>query len=218
MTPAAQNLPPNPPAVAPRPPAPALTAPAPAPTSIVAPTVPIVFSIAQEHDRPVVDDAWIDAHLTEANRLYQDVPLRFVRAAATGEGPPPAPRLSTRADRDAAAGRLPPGKIHVRVVASLEDVDEPGRPRRGVHWHLRRDPARHYIILSAIAAPGVLGHELGHFFGNPHSPVPDNLMCYTRTGGPVSLDQTQIERVRHALRLYLRSGELRRVPPDVEPR
>ncbi len=172
------------------------------------PEVSIAVAVAEEGGRPVADEAWIDAAIAEANRLYAAVPLRFRRGPVA---PLPArfAAIVTRADRDAAAGRLVRGAINLRVTGALMDVDEPGRVRRGVHWHVRADRRRHFIILSRIAAPGVLAHELGHFFGNPHSPLDDNLMSYGRTGAPVFLDAAQLATIRRALRGYLKSGALR---------
>lgn len=171
------------------------------------PVIPIAVSVAVENGRPVADEAWVDAQIAEANRLYTVIPVQFRKVSLR-----PDPRLpvhmETRADRDAAAFDLARGCVNLRIAGSLMDVDEPGRVRRGVHWHLRADRARHIIILSAIAAPGVLAHELGHFFGNGHSPVDDNLMSYTRTGAAVFLDEKQIARVRELLRDYLRRKEL----------
>ena len=55
------------------------------------------------------------------------------------------------------------------VVGRLADVDVAGDEIRGVHWRLRGDRARRWVILSKIARSLVLTHELGHFFGLPHS-------------------------------------------------
>jgi hypothetical protein len=48
------------------------------------------------------------------------------------------------------------------------------------------------VILSATARPTVLAHELGHFFGNGHSTVPNNVMSYIRTDAEVFFDNKQI--------------------------
>jgi hypothetical protein len=82
--------------------------------------------------------------------------------------------------------------------------------RRGVHWHSQSHPGKHYVILSSIAGPNVLAHELGHYLGNPkHSEVPGNLMSYQRAEGPPFLDAIQVRRIQRTLRGYLKSGELR---------
>src|SRR5690606_9293769 len=77
--------------------------------------------------------------------------------------------VSTRAERDALAPHFTRGVAHVFVVGRLADVDVAGAEIRGVHWRLRGDRSRRWVILSKIAGSLVLTHELGHFFGLPHS-------------------------------------------------
>ncbi|MCA9559673.1 MAG: hypothetical protein KC583_14050, partial [Myxococcales bacterium] len=100
----------------------------------------------------------------------------------------------------------------------LEDIHEPGRVRRGVHWRPRRPTGSHLVIVAAYSGENVLAHELGHFFGNPkHSATPGNLMSYTRADGLPTLDAGQIRRVRAHVRRFLKSGELKRAaPPPVK--
>jgi hypothetical protein len=100
--------------------------------------------------------------------------------------------------------------INCFVVASLRDVDDPSRYRRGVHWRPRGGPAgRHVVILSSIAGPTVLAHELGHFFGiRRHSAVAGNVMSYAHgTGGPV-FDDRQARTVTAFARRFLATREL----------
>src|SRR5690606_21027743 len=87
--------------------------------------------------------------------------------------------VHTRDDRDAFAALAERnGVVHVFLVGRLDDVDArpeiAGKPEttpqiRGVHWRLRADISQRWIVLSAIAPDMVLAHELGHFFGLPHS-------------------------------------------------
>jgi hypothetical protein len=114
--------------------------------------------------------------------------------------------VETRKDRDDLAAHVVAHAINVFVVDSLRDVDDPVEMRRGVHWH--GPGGTHYVILVATASSQVLGHELGHFFGNPHSKVPDNLMSYEREGGWVFFDTAQGRRIVARAREYLESGEL----------
>jgi hypothetical protein len=165
------------------------------------PDLAIAVNVATENGHPVVDPAWVEAQIAEANRLYAVIPLRF-HTVSVENGDHPA-HVVTREDRDACVTALTPGAINLRVVASLMDVDEPGVVRRGVHWRHRAIPQRRIIILSSIAAPTILAHELGHYFGNPHSPRADNLMSYTRTGAPLFLDEKQRARVRAYLKKQL---------------
>lgn len=132
-----------------------------------------------------------------------------------------ASHMESRADRDALSVHVGRGAIHCFVVASLRDVDEPERMRRGVHWHASQVSARpgaHYIILSAISEPFVLAHELGHFLGNrTHSETRGNLMSYERSEVLPFLDAAQQRRLHRAVRAYLRSGELKQVPKSAAP-
>ncbi|MBV9947985.1 MAG: hypothetical protein JOZ69_14115 [Myxococcales bacterium] len=160
--------------------------------------------------QPVTTPEWLAAQLAQADALFAPFGVGFVRQDA-----PPlaaaAEHIETRADRDALSARVVPRVINVFVVGSLRDVDEPGRMRRGVHWHA--SARSHYVIIVGTAPPTVLAHELGHYFGNPHSPVPDNVMSYERTGGPVSFDAAQGQRIGRAAGAYVRSRELEPVGP-----
>lgn len=122
--------------------------------------------------------------LTNANEVYAPHHLSFVEAAAARADLVGVPaEVVTRADRDAYAGLLVPGAVNVFVVERLMDVDEPGRTRMGVAWRCLRDLEKRYVIVAAYAKPFVLAHELGHFLGNPHSKVRNNLMSYEHDEG-----------------------------------
>ena len=49
---------------------------------------------------------------------------------------------------------------------------------------------------------------LGHFLGNPHSYVKNNLMSYDRDGGKVFLDDAQGQKARKTARALFASKEL----------
>jgi len=53
-----------------------------------------------------------------------------------------------------------------------------------------------------------MAHELGHFFGLPHTAVKNNLMSYDRDGGAVFLDAKQTSTIQAFARLYLRAKEI----------
>jgi hypothetical protein len=180
-------------------------------------TFPIAITVAVEDGKPARDDAWIAAQIDDANLLYNPLGVRF-RWTLRKEMPAAHATMHTRADRDALAPLVEKNVIDVFVVAALEDVDEPGRYRKGVAWTSRPDSKR-FIILSAAAMRVVLAHELGHFFGNGHTDVPDNLMSYSRTeGGKVFLDDVQIARIHEFAARFLASGRLRDVgPPRLLP-
>jgi hypothetical protein len=174
--------------------------------------VPLALWVATRDGAPVVDEAFVSAQLSWANRLFERFSIRF-RPTARETTAEPSARLETRADRDALAEHRHPGAISVFFVERLRDVDEPERLRMGVHWRLRRDRSVHYVVVSSIAVKDVLAHELGHFFGNPHSDVPNNIMSYRRDGETEPFfDDRQGRRIRRSLDRYLASGELRLLP------
>lgn len=169
-------------------------------------TFPISVAIAVEDGVPARDDAWVSAQIEDANELYAPTGVRF-RWTLRREIPSAHAQIHTRADRDALAPLVEKNVIDVFVVAALEDVDEPGRYRKGVAWTSKPTNKR-FLILSGAAFRTVLAHELGHFFGNGHSTVADNLMSYVRTGAQVFLDEAQIERVQSFAERFLAIGRL----------
>ena len=177
-----------------------------------APTqLPLLVHTAQVAGRAVAPAEFIADRIARANQIYAPYGVAFV---ATGQRKlaDEHARLVTREDRDALGGEVERGVIDCFVVESLGDVDEPGRVRRGVHWHSRTHPGAHFVIVSVIAGLDVLAHELGHFLGNPgHSETPGNLMSYQRGEEQPFLDAVQIGRLQRALRGYLRRGEVRAV-------
>jgi hypothetical protein len=167
--------------------------------------VPIQFHVIEG-----VGDAFVTEQREAAQRVFGGLGLRFVEV---GRAPLPARHASlrSRADRDALGRFVRPGAIHCMVVSELMDVDEPGRVRRGVHWRVRKDAARHFVIVSAISGPYVLAHELGHFLGNQaHSDVRDNLMSYDQSGVVPVLSPLQVNIVQTTLAGMFASGELHR--------
>jgi hypothetical protein len=173
--------------------------------------VPLAIWVATSGNVPVVDEAFVSVQLSWANRLFEPFSVRFLPVSTQRMAERYA-RLETRADRDGVAVHRREGALHVFFVERLRDVDEPERLRMGVHWRLRRSRDVHYVVVSKIAVNDVLAHELGHFFGNPHSDVPDNVMSYRR-GGDVepSFDDRQGRQIERSLARYLERGELRLV-------
>lgn len=171
--------------------------------------------IALTRHRDVPSEAWWDAQLAEANRLFAAAGLAFaVVEPIAGVAAP----IDTRSERDALGRELAlgtggePTRVHVFLTTRLTDVDEPPRERFGVHWRVRSERARHLVVLSHRAFPSVLAHELGHYFGNPHSDVPNNVMSYARDGvTPPFFDVSQLARIRStAARDLARGLELAR--------
>ncbi len=172
--------------------------------------LPLDCAVVEVQGRRVVDDAWLDQQVARANEVFEPTGTRFVRRP-TRSLPAQHAKLERRRDRNALAASVRPGVVNCFVVASLRDVHEPDRLRRGVHWRAR---GSHYVLVAAYAGPTVLAHELGHFFGNrKHPDVVDNIMSYRRGDGPPTFDSGQIRVVRRFRRRFLRTGELRSVPP-----
>lgn len=169
----------------------------------------LAVHVAREAGLPVADKAFIERQLAMANRIFAPYGLAFDAQEQPEAAALPA-RMETRADRDALGAWVRPQLINLFVVAALRDVDEPGRIRRGVHWHSATHAPAHYVILSRISFDAVLAHELGHFLGNPrHSNARGNLMSYQHTPELPFLDVQQQRRLRECLAGYLRTGELR---------
>jgi hypothetical protein len=184
------------------------------------PALPVIVAVAQQPGpdgapQPVRDRAWVDAQLAQAERLFGVHGVRF-EARAVRPLDARFARLETKDDRDALASELAPGVVNVFVVASLRDVDDPTLLRMGVHWRKRKALSKHYVIVSSTAMPTTLAHELGHFFGNGHSQVVNNVMSYQRTDdSAVFFDELQARKIRSFARIYLRTREL--VPAPAAP-
>jgi hypothetical protein len=163
--------------------------------------------------KPVAGAEWLASEIDSAESLFAPFGVRFAKVDGDPLAPPLA-RVETRADRNAFASHVAPHVIDVFVVQSLRDVDDPSQMRRGVHWHA--PSGAHYVILVAKAPVTVLAHELGHYFGNPHSHVVDNVMSYERSGAPVFFDADQGKVIAARARAYVGSGELLPAAPRAE--
>lgn len=170
--------------------------------------LPIAFTVAVEEGTEAATSAWLAEQVTQANAIFAPSETSFAAREHRTMGAEHA-HLENRSDRHALADMLVPRSINVFVVASLRDVDDPSLMRRGVHWRSANHPGTHHVILSAISGPTVLAHELGHFFGNPHSATPNNIMSYERDGEVLPFfDGEQLRRIRRFRRRFLASEEL----------
>lgn len=178
------------------------------------PALPIAVTIAEHEGSPVVDAAWIEAQMENANTIFGPHGLSF-RLLSQHRMDEDHARLETRRDRHALGALMHERVIDWFVVLSLRDVDDPSRHRQGVHWRPRGESyprGAHFVILSSIAGPTVLAHELGHYFGNAHSDVAGNIMSYERGDVPPFFDEAQATRIRFSARRFLRRGELSAAP------
>lgn len=129
----------------------------------------IALHVVEEDGADVRTPQWVAAQVREANRLFAPIGVGF-RIGSAKVVDAGFADVATRLDRDR-LGRDEHtlGVVHVFVVRRLADVDVEGEVIRGVHWRDRAQTSRRWIILSSIASPMVLAHELGHFFGLPHT-------------------------------------------------
>jgi hypothetical protein len=172
----------------------------------------VAVHVARADGAAAVEQAFIERQIATANRIFAPYGVAFEQQERQDTDAIP-PRMETRADRNALGALVRPRWINLFVVASLRDVDEPQRIRRGVHWHSTTHAPAHYLILSGISFDAVLAHELGHFLGNrEHSKTPGNLMSYAHTAELPFLDEPQQRRLRRSVAQYLHTGELLRLP------
>ncbi|MEL6182489.1 MAG: matrixin family metalloprotease [Myxococcota bacterium] len=179
--------------------------------------VPLVVHVVVDVEgRAVQTPDWMAHHLREANRHFAPLGVEFavVQLAAL---PAKATIVATRADRDRLGrGRWRRGQIAVFVVGQLDNVDEPGEIR-GVHWRERARRSRRWVILSAIAPSMVLAHELGHFYGLPHSSYPVSIMNKKPRRDPPLEARTfappEIALMRRRLKAMRRSGVIQTLDP-----
>ncbi|HTJ84331.1 MAG TPA: hypothetical protein VL400_21575 [Polyangiaceae bacterium] len=179
------------------------------------PSIPLAVAVARsapERDDGVVDAAFIARELDRANEIFGEHGIRFHEADARRGLASTRAELTTRADRDALAAELVPHRVSVFFVRSLRDVDDPSLFRMGVTWRKLSDLRKRYVIVAASARETTLAHELGHFLGNEHSYVRNNLMSYLRDDESkrprIFLDDKQADRARRTAQSLFATGEL----------
>lgn len=160
---------------------------------------------------PVVSPEWIRDQIVQVHRHFAPIGVQM-QVDQVSPLPPEVEHIATRSHRDALGeGRFSRGVAHVFVVGRLDNVDDPGEIR-GVHWRQRNDRSRRWVILSKISSDRVLTHELGHFFGLPHSTEAISLMNKTPRDDPPWESRTFSEKEHRRMRRHrdkmLKSGML----------
>jgi hypothetical protein len=189
------------------------------PLLLAASPVQVAVTIATSDGEAVTDAAWMDARLAQADGLFARAKLRFERVATTTAAVADSGGdIMTVAQRHALAAHAPTdGRVHVFVVDKLADKDRKGGLISGVHWHYaggkRAWRGRRYIILSRWSAIDTLAHELGHFFGLPHTTKKQNTLMTSpgRIAGAV-FSARQIRIIAWNYKRYLRTRRLRAFP------
>ncbi len=172
------------------------------------PSLPLSIAVAEVDGAPVVTDRWLKRQVSEAQRLLGPQGVSVAQADRR-KLPAHQAKLETAKDRDALAEHVAPQVINVFIVKSLRDVDDPRLMRQGVRWRLRRNLRKDYVIVSAAAMATTLCHELGHYFGNGHSFVVNNIMSYRRDDpSKVAFDDRQGIKMRRTARALLTRGRL----------
>ncbi len=173
------------------------------------PAMPLSIAVAEQHGKPVVKCPWLRRQVAEAERLLsaQRVHVKVVKRRRL---PARYVALEKAKDRDALVKHLERKVINVFVVRTLRDVHDPRYLIQGVRWRNLRNLRKDYIIVAASASPTTLAHELGHYFGNPHSYVDNNIMSYKRSDpSKVRFNAKQGAKMRRAVAGYLRSKKLK---------
>lgn len=167
----------------------------------------LVVHMVHEGSAPVVTPAWLASRIADANRLFSPVGVEFTIQEKRKELPRFA-NIQSRSQRDALGHnelgkkKTSPGAIHLFVVRRLADVDIANTVIRGVHWRDQDRSGARWIILSSIAPPLVLAHELGHYFGLPHSKDGRSIMNKQKGGGrPAWSSRTFLKPEHQAMRL-----------------
>jgi hypothetical protein len=168
-----------------------------APACEQAQCIEIQLHIAATADALVVAPDWVAGELAEANRHFAPLGIGYVLGAVDTDS---VESIADRAARDALAKQVTGRRIHVFVVADLANIDEQGAIF-GVTWHRA---GKTYLIISAKAWDKTLAHELGHFFGLPHSTYAISIMNKTPRDDPPVADRTFADEELSAMRPVVR--------------
>jgi hypothetical protein len=185
--------------------------------------VPLSIHIATKNDKPVSKQAWIDEFVATANRLFKPADI-FFKINKTSTFSKPGSIIKEVAQRHALARYAEKdGSIHLFVVERLADKAIKDKWISGVHWRYqgkdKQYRGRRYIILSRWAARiDTPAHELGHFFGQAHAKLPDNLMKSLPRDDDAKFSKWQIGKIKKQLRKMMQSKLLKTTQVEYDRR
>ncbi len=135
----------------------------------------VALFLGTDDKGPVQTPEWVAEQVTHANEGL--APLGVALELDSVEFLPLEEyHVVSKDDRDRLGGkRWRKGVVNMFVPGKVDNVDEPGEIY-GVHWRVRKDVRKRIIIVSSIAWPFTLVHELGHFFGLSHTKKTGSVM------------------------------------------
>jgi hypothetical protein len=159
----------------------------------------------------IASPAWVATQLAMANHQFLPLDVGFQLVGIDAKS---SPHLHSRKERDALGASIGGTVIDVFLTGQLDDVDPEGVAVYGVTW---RKGDRKFIIVSTQAWERTLAHELGHFFGLPHSTYAVSIMNKTPRDEP-PMDQRrfadeEIAQLKRGLERLLRGKVIADVAP-----
>jgi hypothetical protein len=196
------------------------------------PTVmPIVFRVARERGTPddpeggapVIDSTFLAQAVERASEIFAPAGLCFTLEKIVPLPPGKMLNVWGRGARDhltRVAGPAPSGAVEVFFVRAISNLDGGGVALAGVHWrypgHNYGGIGRHYVILGQKnGGMETLAHELGHYFGLPHSQSRRNLMRPGSDRVVSGLNRWQRSIIRRRIETFTKYGVLN--PDGVSP-
>jgi Matrixin len=173
--------------------APFLLAPPSCPTA-TASCFGVVLHVVLKDGAAIQTPEWVAAQFEHANLLFAPISVGFYLKEVAPLSSDKA-EIVTRSDRNALGKkRFSRGVVHLFLVEKLADVDEVGKWLNGVHWRDQGNRERRWVILASTAWALTLAHELGHFFGLPHSTYEESIMNKTPRETPAPEDRIFAEK------------------------
>jgi hypothetical protein len=154
----------------------------------------VVLHIVLKDGMSIQTPEWVVAQFEHANLLFAPISVGFYLQEVAPLAADKA-EIITRSERNLLGRKLfSRGVIHLFLVEKLADVDEAGKWLNGVHWRDQSNREKRWVILSSTAWSLTLAHELGHFFGLPHSTYEESIMNKTPRELPAPEDRIFAEK------------------------